>query len=336
MSSPIVAAFVGCGMFARHQHVPNMAANPKYKLYAACDIAEDAARGLCEDFNMEYHTTDLNRVLQDPAVELVVICTRHDQHAPVSIAAAKAGKHVLCEKPMGLNITECREIAEAVKAAGVKYTVGYNRGMSPLIVKSRELLAPLDKKKLIYHRIQAPFPVDHWTHIPEVGGGRFVGEGCHIFDLLCELVDSPPVSVYASGGIFLPPEQVKIPDSGIITITFADGSVGSTLIASDGCPWFPKEATEIYCDSKAIYIEDFREMKYFGFNPDAKEERLTLHEADKGQKREIDLLAEAIRNDTVPPNGLNNAARAALISFLVCDSIREKRPVEIKEPDYKF
>jgi len=262
----INTAFVGCGRFAKGMHLPNMAKNQKYKLYVACDIVEETAKELCEQYKMEYFTTDFQKILDDENVDLVVITTRHDQHASLTIKAANAGKHILCEKPMGLNAKECKDIASAVKANNVKYTVGYNRGMAPLVRKARDLINVIDKKKLIYHRIQAAFPADNWTHDLAVGGGRFVGEGCHIFDLLCELVGKPPISVYASGGTFLDPDKVKIPDSGIITITFEDGSIGTTLIVSAGCKLFPKEATEIYCDGKAIYIDEFKEMKYYGFD----------------------------------------------------------------------
>ena len=324
---------IGCGGFQMGAHVPNLQANPKYNILAAMDINEDAAKNAAESLGLKYWTTDLNRMLSDKDIDVVFISTVHDTHAELSIAAAKAGKHILCEKPMGLNRDQCRAVAEAVRKNGVKYTVGYNRGMAPLVTKARDLIKGIPAKKLIYHRIQALFPPEHWTHDPARGGGRFVGEGCHIFDLICEMVGSPPVSVYASGGTFLDPSKVKIPDSGIITITFADGSVGTTLIASAGCPHFPKESTEIYVDCKAIHINDFKEMTYCGF--DGKErEAIDLGIVDKGHKVEIDLLADAILNDTDPPNGLVNAARAAVISFMVGESIASGEPIAMSESDY--
>ncbi|MDO8586062.1 MAG: Gfo/Idh/MocA family oxidoreductase [Armatimonadota bacterium] len=327
--------FIGCGGFGRAVHITNMKANPKYHLRAAMDINEAAAKTTAEEFGMQYWTTDLNRLLSDDSIDVAVISTVHDSHAELSVAAANAGKHVLCEKPMGLNREECKAVAEAVKKNGVKYTVGYNRGMAPLVTQARDMIANIPHKKLIYHCIQALFPVDHWTHDPARGGGRFVGEGCHIFDLICELIQCPPVSVYASGGTFLDPNIVKIPDSGIVTITFADGSVGTTLIASAGCGFFPKESTEIYVDLKAIHINDFKEMTCCGF--DGKEcEKIDLGAIDKGHKVEIDLFADAILNDTDPPNGPINAAKAAVISFMVSESIATGQAVPITEKDYVF
>jgi predicted dehydrogenase len=332
---PIGVGIIGCGGFARGMHVPNLMKNPKYKIIATMDIVEESAKNLAETTGAMYHTTDANVIFADPQVDVVFITTTHETHADLSIRAAQAGKHVMCEKPMALNAAECKAIALAVKKAGVKYTVGYNRGMAPFVQKAKRLLATVPHKKMIYHRIQADFPATHWTHDPNVGGGRFVGEGCHVFDLFCELVDAPPVMVYAAGGTFLDPDLVKIPDSANVTITFADGSVATTLIASAGCPAFPKESTEIYCDKKAISITDFREMEYYGFENQDKV-KLEFSAQDKGQICEIDLLADAILNNTEAPNGLVKAARSALISYKVMESLATGRPVPMTESEYMF
>ena len=211
------AGIIGCGGFAKGIHIPNLKNNHKYRIYAAMDISEEAAKDTAEDAGCEYYTTNVEKILNDKKVDVVFITTRHNTHAELSIRAANAGKHILCEKPMALSKEDCILVTEAVRKNNVKYTIGYNRGMAPMITKTRDILKNEDKKLMIYHRIQAPFPESHWTHDPMVGGGRFVGEGCHIFDLICELVKAPPIIVYASGGTFLDPEKVKIPDSGIIS-----------------------------------------------------------------------------------------------------------------------
>lgn len=325
---------IGCGNFARVMHIPNIKKNPKYELYATMDISEQAAREVAQENGAKYWTTDLDRLLADKEIDAVFITTWHNLHAQQTIKAANAGKHILCEKPMGLNADECRAIEKAVKENNVKYTVGYNRGMAPLITQARDLLKELKAKKMIYHRIQSPLPSDYWVNDPNIGGGRFIGEGCHIFDLLCELVQAPPVSVYASGGTFLDPNVVKIPDSAIVTITFADGSVGTTLIASAGCDKFPKESTEVYCDKHAIHIRDFKDMDYYGWGDQPA--TVSLDAVDKGQAIEIEQFADAILNDTPSPNGLVKAARAAIISYKVNESIANGSPIAISESDYVF
>ena len=335
MERRLNVALIGCGSFARCMHIPNLKNNGKYRIFSAMDISETAAREVAEDTGAKYWTTNVEQVFSDKDVDVVFITTRHDSHAELTIRAAQAGKHILCEKPMGLSREECRMVAQTIQKAGVKYTVGYNRGMAPLVLKAKNLLADVTAKRLIYHRIQAPFPENSWTHDPKVGGGRFVGEGCHIFDLLCELVPAPPVSIYASGGTFLDPAKVKVADSGIITITFADGSVGTTLIASAGCGSFPKESTEIYCNGKAIWISDFKEMEYCGFEGQDRIKYL-LDKTDKGQSLEIDQLADAILSGGDAPNGLVKAARAAVISYMVSESIASGKPIAISKKDFEF
>ncbi len=326
---------IGCGMFARVMHAPNLKKNIKYKIHAVMDINPQAAEKMAQDTGAAYAAKNVDQILADKDIHAVLITTRHDSHAALTVRAAAAGKHVLCEKPMGLNRDECRAVAEAIAEYGVKYTVGYNRSMAPIVQEGKILLHRISGKKMIYHRLQAAFPANIWTHDPKVGGGRFVGEGCHIFDLLCELIETPPVSVYAAGGIFLDPGKVQIPDSGIVTIAFADGSVGTTLIASAGCNTFPKEATEIYCNGRAIYINDFKELSWHGYEGKISRS-LSLPVSDKGQQIEIDHFADAIMNDTPSPNGVAQAARAAVISFMVNESIACGQPIQISEKDYMF
>ena len=334
MPEKVRIGVIGCGGFARAMHIPNMLANPKYEIIALCDLDLAAAEAARAEAGARYATADADVVLADEDVDAVLIITRHDSHAGLSVRAAVAGKHILCEKPMGLNLQECRQVAEAVRRANVVYTIGYDRGMAPLVLKAKELLADDRAKKLVYHRIQAPFPVSHWIHDAQIGGGRLVGEGCHVFDLLCELMAAAPTSVYASGGAFLDRQRVATPDSGIVTLTFADGSVGTTLIASDGSAAFPKEATEIYWAGKAIYIDNYRELSYYGV-VGRDETKISLETVDKGHRREIDLFADAILRGTPPPNGLANALRAALISFLAVESMASGQPISIGESDYE-
>ncbi len=326
---------IGCGSFARGMHVPNILKNPKLTLVATCDLDLQLASRVAQEVGARYATSDVAQLLGDPEIDAVFIVTRHDGHAPLSVQAARTGKHILCEKPMGLNRDECRQVAQAVREAGVVYTVGYNRGLSPLVLKAKEIMAAHPGKKMLYHRIQAPFPADSWTHDPAVGGGRFVGEGCHIFDLFCRLVDAPPVSVYAAGGTFLDPVRVHIPDSANVTIGFADGSVATTLIASDGCADFPKEATEVYWAGKAIYIDNFTTLSYHGV-VDNGEGRIVLKAGDKGHRLEIDQFADAVLTGAPAPNGLVAAYRAALISYLVNESLASGQALTINPQDYQL
>lgn len=329
--SVVNIGLIGCGGFMRGMHAPNLAANPRFRVVACCDLDRERAEACREIVGQGYVTDDPERLLADEDVEAVLIATRHDAHAELTVRAARAGKHVLCEKPMALNEAQCRQVIDAVRRAGVVYTVGYNRGLSPLVTRAKRLLRAYPAKAMIYHRIQAPFPESHWTHDPAMGGGRFVGEGCHIFDLFCELIEAPPTTVYAAGGTFLDPAVVHLPDSAIVTLLFADGSVATTLIASDGCASFPKESTEVFAGGRAIQIDNFQRMTWHGFDGD-NPGGIALETVDKGHRVELDRFADAILDGAAPPNGLANALRAALISFAVNESLASGQPVTLS-PD---
>jgi len=328
----IKVGFIGCGEFAQNMHIPLILKNSKYKIVGLMDINIDVAKKVCDICQGKYYTDDVEKIFNDGTIDLVFITTRHDSHAELSIRAAKAKKHIMCEKPMALNYEDCIKVVKAVKENNVKYTIGYNRGLAPLITKAKELLKSETKKIMAYHRIQAPFPEEHWIHIKDIGGGRIIGEGCHIFDLFCRLTDSRPISVYASGGTFLNSDIIKTNDSANVTITFEDGSVCTTLICSVGCASFEKEVTEVYCNNKAIYMEGFKKIQYYGFEG---HEKITMDigEVDKGQRIELDLLADAIINNTYSPNGVDIALRAAVISYKVEQSIKENMPISISESE---
>ena len=330
MADKINVSVIGCGLFASFMHLPNIAANDKFKLYCACDIDEEKAQAQAEKYDMAYFTADYEKVLQDPDVDLVVITTRHDGHAQLAIEAAKAKKHILCEKPMALNIEDCRAIMKAIKENGVKYTVGYNRGLAPCISNARKIIKEKNKPVVVYHRM-ANFIKDHWLMEGKIGGGRVVGEGCHVLDLLCAVTGSEPVRVYAEGGIFSGDDPKAVPDTQVVTIGFKDGSIASMVLSSVGNIFAPKESTEIYCDQTTILITDFIETRIW--DGDATLHTITPPEQDKGQTIEIDLLADAIIIDTEPPNGPENACRAALMSYKVLEAIQTGKVQQIEKSE---
>src|SRR5918912_84694 len=95
---PIGVAVAGCGSFATAMHLPNLAQLPAYRLHAAVDLDEERSRRVADRYGMAYATADYARVLEDPAVEVVLITTPHTTHARMAIQAARAGKHILVEK----------------------------------------------------------------------------------------------------------------------------------------------------------------------------------------------------------------------------------------------
>ena len=118
--------FIGCGGIARH-HASRLARIRGARILATADVVADAAQGFARDFGAHYHTDDYRRILDRPELDAVWICPPTFQHPAPVIAAAKAGKHVFCEKPMALNMADARRMVRACDTAGVRLTIGFVR-----------------------------------------------------------------------------------------------------------------------------------------------------------------------------------------------------------------
>src|SRR5262245_52449436 len=116
VTKPIVRiAIVGAGAVSDYHHVPGIRLDSRAKLVAACDTSSALLEKRCTDWGIDYVTEDYERICADPNVDAVIIATPNDTHRPISIAAAAHGKHVMCEKPLGLHADEVREMYRTVR-----------------------------------------------------------------------------------------------------------------------------------------------------------------------------------------------------------------------------
>lgn len=313
-------ALVGCGGFVRHTHLKNLLDDARFHIRAAVDLDQEAAEYVAEAAGAAYATVDIDRAMNDPAVDVVMIVTPHHTHADLTIQAAQAGKHIFCEKPMALDETGCQEVVEAVRAASVKYIGGYNRSVAPFTEKARAILAPLEAPVLIYHRWANWNPYSWgWLLDEKKSGSRVVGAGGHSLDMMCRLVGKDPVRVYAEGGVFAPNPPETGPDSALITLGFPDSSSGVLMLSSVANDGFPKEEIQITCANHTIVIYGFQRMEVFA--PEG-HEVTELPEENKGLQNMLNVIAGAILDDASIPVGLDEALRASRATFAAVRAIR--------------
>ena len=210
-------------------------------------------------FGFQTAGTDVQAAIDDPAVNAVVIATRHDSHADLVCRALRAGKHVFVEKPLALDDDELTEIEtcyQAQIATGHRchLMVGFNRRFAPHLVKAKALLAAVSAPKTMIMTVNAgAIPAGHWTQDRKIGGGRIIGEGCHFIDLMRHFAGAPIIDVQAlSIGGSLAGEAPE--DKASITLAFADGSIGTLHYFANGPRVFPKSAstsspTVAFCSS---------------------------------------------------------------------------------------
>ncbi|MBS0209376.1 MAG: Gfo/Idh/MocA family oxidoreductase [Planctomycetes bacterium] len=128
---PIRVAIVGAGAVADYHHVPALRLDPRAKLVAACDADPALLEKRRGDWRIDKLTTDYDALAADPEIDAVVICTPNFTHRAMSVAAAKHGKHILCEKPLGLNAAEVGEMYTSARDAGVVHMTAFTYRFAP-------------------------------------------------------------------------------------------------------------------------------------------------------------------------------------------------------------
>ncbi|MDC0309235.1 bi-domain-containing oxidoreductase [bacterium] len=294
-------ALVGAGSFARSSHLPNMQALDRlYHLRAVVNRTGPSAKAVGQQFDADYVSTDPGKVLVDPEVDAVLIATRHHLHGSLALAALKAGKHVLVEKPLTLSREELAELqafyGEDGDANGKPILLtGYNRRFSPHVQRMQQLLAQRSAPFILNYRMNAGFiPLDHWVHGPE-GGGRNLGEACHIYDLFTALADAEVTGISAQA-IKSATTHYGRNDNFVATLSFADGSVANLIYTALGHKAVPKETAELYVDGKIALLDDYKSLTVHGIKKLSLQTRLQ----DKGLMIELERFAEGIQTGEWP------------------------------------
>ena len=279
---------VGYGGYFRSMLLPLLKAHPGFSLASACARSGLTVRAAVENDGFARGTTDYREVLDDPAVAVVYVATRHDLHYPVARAAVEAGKAVFVEKPMTMTVADARELAGAVERRGTLLTVGFNRRFSPHSARLEELLDPIASPRSLVYRVNAgSLPPEHWLLDPVEGGGRLLGEGVHFFDMLRFLAGADPVRVRSVS------PAGKERDEAIVAIEFGNGSIGTVIYAGGGASGLGKERIEVFAGGASFVLDDYRSLEVHGLKKDGLKTRVV----EKGQKEQLENFHRALRGE---------------------------------------
>jgi predicted dehydrogenase len=316
----IGVAVIGAGNFAQAFHLPNLKSlSSKYQILAIADTVGTVAESTAKRYEASYATTDYRQVLADDNVDMVVITTRHNLHAAIAMEAAKSGKAVLCEKPMAMNEKELNELVGVLQETKVPYMVGFNRRFSPAAVRVKKILSGASSGRtplVVNYRVNTEhLPPGHWVFSKE-GGGRIVGEACHMFDLFNYFTGSTVESVDAKG-ISDPSGQAVRKDSFAAVLKYADGSVCTLIYTSVGADELGKEYIEIHCGSSSFIIDNFKSLALYG----VKGEHWKSRAIQKGHLEELIAFEECMRGGGALPIPLEELVSATRTSYLVENSL---------------
>lgn len=249
---------IGAGDIVRRRVAPAINDLPNCELAAIARANADKAEEFAREFGAKRWYADWRELVKDDEVDAVYIATPVYLHAPQTIAAAEAGKHVLCEKPMAMNAAECDEMIAACEASGVKLGIAYYRRFYPVLARVRELLASGELGRPVVAQINSFEYVDmaaddprHWfLEKAKNGGGPMMDFGCHRLEVLTNLFGSVRRLSALTANVEWKEREVE--DSAVATLEFENGPVATVTVTHGARE--PQDTLDIYFTSGSIHI----------------------------------------------------------------------------------
>ncbi len=275
----ISVALIGCGKISR-KHLQVIREIPDLSLRAVVDSNTARAEAAAAEFPECRVYPDLDAVCGDPSIRLGVVCTPSGLHARQGMALARAGKHVVVEKPMALRLDEADQLIEACDHAGVKlFVVKQNRYNLP-VRKAREAIESgrmgrvfMGDVRVLWNRSQSYYDEEPWRGTWEMDGGVLTNQASHHIDLLIWMMGDVE-SVYAQGRTVL--HRIEVEDTGVVLIKFRNGGLGMVEASTAVQPRDLEGSLNLYGEGGTIEISGFaaNELKTWRFTEERPEDEI--------------------------------------------------------------
>ena len=314
-------ALVGAGSFGMAMLVPQMRKR-KDRYFLRGVVTRNNAQGgnFARENGVEVLASEMKPVLEDPSFHLVVIATRHHEHVDQVIQALEAGKHVFVEKPLAISWEGLDRVVRTYQAIEHKplLMVGFNRRFSPAVTEIKKLVAGRRAPLMIEYRLNGGYiPMDSWVHGSQ-GGGRNIGEACHIYDVFRSLVGHPVRSVQATA---IDPGSLPYlrNDNFSVTLSYEDGSVATLIYTALGPKTgMSKERIEVFSDGEAYVVDNFQKLIRAS---DGQELWKSGGDPDKGHAEEFSLFGDAIATGGASPISFEDIVETTAVSLHVEDQL---------------
>lgn len=329
----VSVGLLGAGVFATGTLIPALKSSAA-NLVTVCASTGSHAQHAARKFGFRSCTTDEEQLIHDPAVNTVVIATRHHLHAKQVLAALGARKHVFCEKPLCLSDDELRAIVGAYCRLDLPtrpaLMVGFNRRFAPMAMRMKSFLAPITEPLALHYRVNAGYLApDHWVNDREQGGGRILGEVCHFVDLLMFLAGSPIVEVEAQA---LSNAGRYSGDNVVASLRFANGSRGTISYLANGDRSFSKERIEVFGGGATAVLEDFRRLDLVR---NGRPEKIRSRwRQDKGHRREWATFVKSVQRGKDLPIRFEEIVCSTLATLRIDESVATGEHLVVDAPEF--
>ncbi len=262
MREKIGIGVIGCGAIAVEAHLPNYAADGRARLVAVADVDRARAEEAAARFGVPHIYEEYRELLARRDIDAVSICTPNDVHAEQAIAAAQAGKHILCEKPMAISLEQAEAMIAAASAAGVQLMVGFTHRFYSFNERAAALIAEgaIGKPYTVRVRFAHRGPYESWSARSDwffdrrrAGGGAVLDMGIHALDLTRFLLGEEIESIWASIATLAHPIEAE--DAAVLCLQLTGGALG--YIETGWHSWPGQLGAEIY-GSEGTIIVDYR------------------------------------------------------------------------------
>lgn len=336
MKKELILGIIGAGRIGRLHagHLTGRIANVRVK--AVSDVIVKAAEDCAAAFDIPEFYQDYKKILSDPEIDAIVICSSTDSHAPIMIEAARAGKHIFCEKPIALDLKKIDQALEEVKKHEVKLQIGFNRRFDSNYRRIRELVesGAVGEPHIlkITSRDPSPPPVEY----VKVSGGIFLDMMIHDFDMARYLVGEEVEEVYAVGSVKVDPEIGKAGDidTALVTLTFKNGIVG-TIDNSRRAVYGYDQRAEVFGSKGMARSENNTPNRVQLSGTDRVSEDLPLNffveRYVESYVDEVSQFVKCVLEDREPPVRGIDGRYPVIMGLAAKKSLAEHRPVKLSE-----
>ncbi|MGP7817435.1 Gfo/Idh/MocA family protein [Niallia sp. 01092] len=341
--STLKIAVIGCGSIAKHRHLPEYHANKNVEIIAVCDIVAERAEETAETYGAKAFT-DYKEVLKLADLDAISVCLPNYLHAPVSIDALNAGKHVLCEKPMATSEEEAEAMIEAAKANGKKLMIGHNQRFVKSHEKARQLIANGEIGKVYGFRTAFGHGgPENWSVEGKEGWffkkeQAFIGAmgdlGVHKADLLRYILGEEFVEVAAFVETSAK-DFADVDDNAVCVLKTESGIVG-TLAASWAYTANEDNSTVIYGEKAILRLEDdptYSLIAQYSNGEIIKYELGKIQSNDDGGQNQsyvIDNFVNCILNNTEPLVSGEEGKKSLAVILAALESNETKTIAKVK------
>jgi len=316
-------AILGAGMISKF-HARAIGEIPGARLVAVCDRERSRAETIAAEFGCQAFDS-LDAVLAHPDVDILVIATPSGTHMEAAVAAARAGKHVLCEKPLDVTLERVDAMIQAHREAGTQlggiFQIRYTRALQPI----RDALRTGRFGTLTYAGVYVPWwrPDDYysaslWHGTQKLdGGGALMNQAIHMIDLLCDIM--PPIDSVVACMSSVGHPGIETEDAAAAALQFRGGAVGVIYGSTSSWPGQAKRLEISGTEGTAIFVDDHLTM--FDFRDHRQEDRAALELGEIGSSN---TKAQGAAN----PSAMTHALHAECFKDFV-QSLKNGKPLPI-------